>query len=86
MATKSWDCKGCTNLCYMILPDGSVGKYCRCIYDQPDHKGTKWFGDEVRCLDYTTDPDAEDKQIRIWHEPKYIKPLSRKWMNDNDRL
>lgn len=71
MSLQSWNCKGCTNHCYMMRSNGEVGKYCRTIYDQPDHKGRKWFGDECKCLDYTTDPAAEDRQVRMWHEPRY---------------
>ena len=48
-----------------------TGTYCRVIYDNPHNKGIKWLGDVVQCLDYTTDPKAEDKQVRIWRPPKY---------------
>lgn len=68
---KSWSCKGCTNICHMVITDGNVGDYCRTIYDQPKHKGTKWIGDTVVCLDYTTNPAAEDRQVRIWQPPQY---------------
>ena len=78
MSTKSWDCKGCTNLCHMMY-NGQVNTYCRVIYDQPDNKGTRWFGDEVRCMDYTTDPEAEDTQVRLWHEPKYKRVHSNSY-------
>lgn len=70
MATKSWNCKGCRNYCHMIY-NGVVSRYCRTYYDQPHAKGRKWFGDELRCLDYTTDPEAEDTQVRFWYPPKY---------------
>lgn len=73
MKTKSWSCKGCTNVCHMIY-NGEAATYCRAIYDQPKHKGTKWINDhEVICQDYTTDPNAEDRQVRIWTEPKYVR-------------
>ena len=69
-ALQSFTCKGCTNKCHMIC-DGEVGEYCRTIYDQPNHKGYKWEGDYLRCLDYTTDPEAEDVNIRFWMPPIY---------------
>lgn len=69
MALSSWTCKGCTNICHMIAPDGRLGTYCRTIYDQPNNKGLEWQGDYLACLDYTTDPEAEDKQIRMWVPP-----------------
>ena len=71
MALSSWDCTGCTNLCHMITSTGEVGTYCRTIYDQPNNKGKKWFGDHIACLDYTTDPKAEDRQLRMWSPPRY---------------
>lgn len=73
---RSFDCKGCTNLCYMIAKDGEVWAYCRVIYDQPKHKGYKWIDEMLYCLDKTTDPKAEDKQIRIWQEPKYKRRVT----------
>ena len=76
MALSSWNCKGCTNWCYQILPNGETGKYCRTIYDQPNHKGLKWFGDHLDCLDYTTDPKAEDTQVRMWSPPKYEQKVT----------
>lgn len=78
MALKSWSCKGCTNLCHMIGPSGEVCTYCRTIYDQPNHKGKKWITEDyIDCLDYTTDPEAEDRQVRIWTEPKYVRRTDR---------
>jgi len=72
MKTESWDCKGCTNVCWMLGSDGKVSKYCRVIYDQPAHRGKKWVTDQkIVCLDYTVDPEAEDRQVRIWQPPKY---------------
>ncbi len=71
MALHSYSCKGCKNLCHMIDSDGEVYTYCRTIYDQPKNKGLKWEGDYLKCLDYTTDPEAEDKQIRMWMPPLY---------------
>lgn len=66
MRTKAWTCDGCTNICYMIY-NGEVGKYCRANYENPDGKiRIEWRGDECFCLDRTTDPEREDKQIRIW--------------------
>lgn len=70
MSTSSWCCAGCTNLCHQIY-NGEVGTYYRVIYDQPKNKGTKWIGEHVTCLDYTTDPKAEDRQVRVWSEPKF---------------
>lgn len=70
MPLQSWICKGCTNICHMMIDD-EVSTYCRTIYDQPDNKGKKWEGDFIRCLDYTTDPAAEDVQIRMWMPPLY---------------
>ena len=75
MSASSWNCAGCRNLCHMMGSDGVVATYCRTIYDQPKHKGTKWVGDKVICLDYTSDPGAEDQQVRIWEPPKYAKPV-----------
>lgn len=70
-AASSWNCKGCTNLCHLSF-NGKVGTYCRVYYDQPDHKGRQWIDDDtIVCLDYTTDPEAEDTQVRFWHPPEY---------------
>ena len=70
MAASSWECKGCTNLCYMNF-NGEVGTYCRSYYDtKAGRNRTKWIGDKVICLDYTTDPKATDTQIRFWTSPK----------------
>lgn len=68
--TKSYDCKGCTNICHMIY-NGETATYCRGYYDRLLRR--KWFGDELRCLSYTTDPEAEDKQVRMWQPPKKAK-------------
>ena len=59
MALTSWSCKGCTNTCYKLF-EGKVYAYCSI-----ENNRTEWQGDYLACLDYTTDPDAEDKQVRI---------------------
>ena len=72
---KSWSCEGCTNVCYMLY-ESDVRKYCRVNFDYPDNKGLQWQENYLACLDYTTDPKAEDKQIRIWSEAKYKQKMS----------
>lgn len=69
MSAKSWNCEGCTYLCHMIY-NGKTNTYCRAFYENPELRNrTEWIGDEVVCLDYTIDPDAEDTQVRIWSRP-----------------
>ena len=53
-----------------MIYNGELNTYCRAFYDTPELRNrTEWHGDEVVCLDYTTDPAAEDKQVRIWNRP-----------------
>lgn len=61
---QSWNCKGCTNICYRQV-DGEVHKYCRQVVENGDYR-TKWVTENyVACLDYTTDPNATDPQVRM---------------------
>lgn len=71
MGLQSYKCKGCTNKCHLSYK-GEVGTYCKAIYD-PNHKGIEWHGETLVCLDFTTDPTAEDKEIREWSEPMHRK-------------
>jgi len=61
---SSWTCKGCTNVCYRIL-NGEVFTYCRPVIEKGSHR-TRWEGDFINCLDKTTDPKAEDKQVKMY--------------------
>lgn len=62
---RSWDCKGCTNVCYRLI-NGEVHEYCRPVLEGRHKK--EWVTDTfIDCLDKTTDPDATDAVIRI-HE------------------
>lgn len=69
--TRSWNCTGCTNKCLMVVEANEVREYCRVIYDQPKNKGIKWEGETLVCLDYTNDPKAYDKQVRVWTKNLY---------------
>lgn len=61
---KSWDCKGCTNICYRLM-DGQVFKYCRPMLEGRSRH--EWVTEEmIDCLDYTTDPKAEERDVKIW--------------------
>ena len=62
MALSSWSCEGCTNICYRYI-NGEIRKYCK----EFGSSRTEWQGDYVACLDYTTDPNALDPEVRI-HE------------------
>lgn len=46
--------------CY--ISDGTVAEYCRPGIEGRHRK--EWQGDYLACLDYTTDPAAEDKVLR----------------------
>lgn len=70
MKLQSWSCKGCTNICHLEYK-GEVHTYCNTSYFQPDNKGLEWQGDYCACLDYTTDPYAEIKEVKKWFEPPY---------------
>lgn len=62
---QSWNCKGCTNVCYRYIW-GEVHQYCKPVIEGR-HK-IKWVTDTfVECLDKTTDPSATDWVPRI-HE------------------
>lgn len=62
MTLRSWSCKGCTNHCYLMV-NGEVHKYCRPMIEK--RQRTEWQGDYIACLDYTQDPAAEDKVVRL---------------------
>ena len=67
MKAKSWECKGCTNICYRMLSDGNVYAYCRPILE--GRHRTEWITDSyVDCLDRTFDPAATDPVTRIHEE------------------
>lgn len=60
---KSWDCKGCTNICYRLI-DGQVFKYCRPMIE--GRHRTAWISDTfVDCLNKTLDPKATDTVVRL---------------------
>lgn len=67
---SSWSCKGCTNICYLSLPNGEVGTYCRTVIEKGEYR-RKWFGNECRCLDYTTDPRKTDRRVQV--HPSFLK-------------
>ena len=50
---KSWSCKGCTNICHIVI-DGKIETYCRSVIEKGGNR-KQWFGDYLACLDYTTD-------------------------------
>jgi len=77
LALKSWKCKGCTNICFQMY-GGEVAEYCRPMAEKGSHR-TKWIGDTLFCLDYTTDPKATDPQVRMWTEPKKEKTVANLW-------
>lgn len=91
MPVKAWTCDGCTNYCYLLFK-GEVGKYCKVGYFPGKWKGKKWFRtgpDEefIACLDKTSDPSAEDKQVRIFEMMKYtpapVKGINGKpWIDE----
>ena len=67
MSLESWSCVGCTNVLYMTY-NGEVRKYCRPMYEGKQR--TKWEGDFLRCLNYTTDPKKEKRIVQLWMPPK----------------
>lgn len=60
---KSWDCKGCTNICYRYTPSMGTNAYCKPMYIG-QHR-TKWVADAVCCMDYTADPNATEAEIKV---------------------
>lgn len=61
---KSWSCKGCTNVCYRLI-NGEVAEYCKpALEGRVRHE---WVTEDfVDCLDKTMDPEAMDKNIKIY--------------------
>ena len=65
MALQSWNCDGCTNVCYRLINGESV-TYCRPILE--GRHCTEWVTDDfVDCLNKTTDPSATDYIVKF-HE------------------
>ena len=61
---RSWTCKGCTNICWRLVPGKGVYEYCRAYENGGPRK--EWVTDDfIDCLDKTTDPAATDKTVRI---------------------
>jgi len=65
MALRSWDCKGCTRICYIMQQSGEIGEYCRYAVEH-GRIPTRWKGDYVYCTKYSTDPKHTDKNIRMF--------------------
>ena len=78
MSLRSWSCAGCTNICFQVY-EGKVAEYCRPMAEYGEHH-KQWIGDMIVCLDYTTDPDATDPQVRLWRPPN-----ERRGKNGNKR-
>lgn len=65
---RSWTCKGCTNKCLLMF-NGTVFEYCKPVINGGNR--TEWVTDEyIACLDYTTDPNMFDSQVRIHPEQR----------------
>lgn len=63
---SSWNCHGCTNVCYRLCPDGEVAEFCRPVMETGSHR-TEWTTpDHVDCLDKTDDPSATDNEVKIY--------------------
>lgn len=61
---KSWTCNGCTNRCYRLL-NGETSTYCKPMLE--GRARHEWVTEDfLDCLDYTTDLEAEDKEVKIW--------------------
>ena len=66
-ALRSWTCKGCTNVCYRLVPGQGVFEYCRPVIENGSHR-KEWVTDEfIDCLDKTFDPSATDYNVKM-HE------------------
>lgn len=64
---RSWACKGCTNVCYRLVPGEGVFEYCRPVIERGKARH-EWVTDDfVDCLDKTTDPSATDTEVKL-HE------------------
>ena len=63
---RSWTCKGCTNVCYRLVPGEGVFEYCR---PGIEHRSRhEWVTEDfIDCLDKTYDPAATDREIKL-HE------------------
>ena len=74
MALKSWTCKGCTNICWRLVPGHGVYEYCRAYMDHGVVR-KEWVTDDfIDCLDKTTDPDATDPVVKL-HKDFMMKYL-----------
>lgn len=61
---KSWDCKGCTNICYRLL-NGETMTYCKPMLE--GRARHEWVTEDyLACLDYTTDSTALDMEVTMW--------------------
>lgn len=64
MKASSWNCKGCTNICHRLI-NGETATYCKPILEGRSRR--EWVTEDfIDCLDYTTDPEAEEKEVKIW--------------------
>ena len=72
---SSWNCHGCTNVCYRLCPDGEVAEFCRPVMETGTHN-TEWTTlDHIECLDKTDDPSMTDNEVKIWSWPFGDKPV-----------
>lgn len=72
---SSWTCKGCTNVCYRLCPDGEVCEFCRPVMETGTHR-TEWVTpDHIECLDKTDDPNATDPVVQVYNWPYGDKPV-----------
>ena len=55
MALESWNCKGCTNIEYRIMPEG-IFAYCLPMVENRHRK--EWQGNKIVCLDKTTESEV----------------------------
>ena len=63
---SSWSCRGCTNVCYRLCPDGEVAEYCRPAVEKGKSR-KKWVTpDHIECLDKTDDPSMTDNEVKIY--------------------
>lgn len=66
---SSWNCHGCTNVCYRLCPDGEVAEFCRPVMETGTHR-TEWTTpDHIECLDKTDDPNATDNEVKVYYWP-----------------
>lgn len=72
---SSWNCHGCTNVCYRLVPGEGVFEYCRPVMETGTHR-TEWVTDDhIECLDKTNDPGATDNEVKLYHWPFGDRPV-----------